>query len=146
VLLLKNRNTDQYPHNKCGESEGVSIERNVAMRNHELIERCKQLSSEKTEKSGSVQIPKGFAVAKVKDLRQIRFAINETVTRNKTSEVIFASEQVVFVLADGSPDKPNHSVMRLHKKLDRPLYKKLLQSLMSSFRSDSDWSTDATNN
>jgi hypothetical protein len=139
-LLLKSTNSDQFPHNKCGESEGLSIEREVAARKQELIEQCRQLSIKKSEKIGRGLIPKGFAIAKVKELRQMRFETDEFV--KKGAETIFLSEQIVFVLADGGPDKLHHSVMRLHEKIDRPLYKKLVARLRFAFRPVSAWNAD----
>lgn len=142
VLLLRSNNTEQFPHNKCGESEGVSVERDIAARKRELIECCKQLSSEKSKKAQNAQTPKGFSVAKVKALRQMRFEADQSVKRGKHTDTIISSEQIVFVLADGRPDRPNHCVMRLHKKIDRTLWKKILEKLFVAFRPGADCGAD----
>jgi hypothetical protein len=58
-LLLKSTDSERFPHNKCGESEGVSIERDISAREGELLERCKVIASKKS--TPVQQTPMGFA-------------------------------------------------------------------------------------
>jgi hypothetical protein len=127
-LLLKSKDTKDYPHNSCGESQGVSVERGICTRMDELLQKSEEFANAKSTNT-KVQQSKGVAIAKVGCLRQIRFDTTQEVKRNKLTETISPSEQLVFILADGGQDNPYHAVVRLHKKIDRILHKKVVESL-----------------
>jgi hypothetical protein len=90
-LLLKSKDSEKYPHNECGKSEGVSVERDVLTRRDELLRKSEKLAIAKA-RNRSEQTSKGIAVAKVKCLRQIRFYTKQEVKINKLSETILPSE------------------------------------------------------
>jgi hypothetical protein len=115
-LLLTSKDSEKYPHNQCGESEGVSVERDVLTRWDELLRKSEKLAIAKSKNTWE-QTSKGVAIAKVECLRQIRFDTKQEVKRNKLIETIPPSEQLVFILADGGQDNPYHAVLRVHIKL-----------------------------
>ncbi len=133
-LLLTNTDNETFPHNKCGQSEGVSLDRDPSGRKEELVAKCLTLSEAKS------QTPKRFAVAKAINLRNIRFNEDETGRRGGGKHLICSSDQIVFILADGGDNNPYHAIVRLHEKIDRSLYKKLLEPLMAAFTPFSEWS------
>lgn len=136
-LLLTSRDSVKYPHNRCGESEGVSVERDVVTRKDELLRKSHELAA--GSKNTKAQTSKGFTIAKVECLRQIRFDNNHQIGRNKVTETVHALEQLVFILADGGSDNPYHCVLRLNKKIDRTLHKKIVERLRVAFVPFSDW-------
>jgi hypothetical protein len=105
-LLLTSSDSEKYPHNRCGESEGVSLERDAVTRKDEILQKSHQLAAE--SKNKKAQISKGFAIANVECLRRIRFDSNHQIKRNKVTETVHASEQLVFILADGGSNNPYH--------------------------------------
>ena len=134
VLLLTNTDSEKFPHNKCGQSEGVSLDRDPSGRKEELVAKCLTLCETKS------QTPKCFAVVKAINLRKIRFDKDETGRRGGGKHLICSSDQIVFILADGGDNNPYHAIARLHEKIDRSLYKKLLEPLMAAFTPFSEWS------
>jgi hypothetical protein len=97
-LLLTSKDSEKYPHNKCGESEGVSVERDVLTRRDELIRKSEKLAIAKSKNTWE-QTSKGIAIAKVECLRQIRFDTKQEIKRNKLIETIPALEQLVFIFS-----------------------------------------------
>jgi hypothetical protein len=136
-LLLTSSDSEKYPHNRCGESDGVSLERDAVTRKDEILQKSHQLAAE--SKNKKAQISKGFAIANVECLRRIRFDSNYQIKRNKVTETVHALEQLVFILADGGLNNPYHCVLRLNKKIDRTLHKKVVERLRVAFVPFSDW-------
>ena len=101
VFNLANTDSEKFPHNKCGQSEGVSLDRDPSGRKEELVAKCLTLCATKS------QTPKCFAVVKAINLRKIRFDKDETGRRGGGKHLICSSDQIVFILADGGDNNPD---------------------------------------
>lgn len=103
-----------FVENKCGDSDGVSLDRFPPATDASL--------RAKSAEQARDRIPLGAAVAEVAQLRALRIQEIEG--------------QVVFVLVDGSLGRPGHAVLRLHPSLEgrKGLAKKVRQQILRLFR------------
>jgi hypothetical protein len=88
--------------NVCGDSDGLSVVRNIDLADGEILKRSAIQSAVRQNRT-----PRGASVASVFALRNIRTVDNP-------------DKQVVFVYDDPKTDDPYHAVVRGEQCLDNP--------------------------
>ncbi len=114
-LMPGGKGSTKLFENLCGASSGVSVQRTPPSDNDDLQRRSSELAA---RKQGRVAL--GAAPALVRALRKIR--IEER------------SDQVVFVMVDGSIDDPGHAIIRLNPHLSPGLARKVRERIIRLFR------------
>ena len=127
-LNLRSRDTDRHPHNRCGESEGLSLERTDLSRRESIAAR----SAEVAKNIGENQQAYGAAITTAGDLRSVRLSKTVVSTRPGNLEIT-TDMQVAFVLADGSAGKERHSVLRFHPATDKVVHAIIREKVMAAF-------------
>jgi hypothetical protein len=133
-LNLKSKDSEAYPHNRCGQSEGLSLERVSCSDRDSLRERSADMAREDAT-------PMGAAVAVAGDLRGKRLLAP---MENTHKVAIDAAQQIAFVLADGGTSNPGHAVMRFHPATDRVIHNKIVERVLEAFIAFSAWESRCT--
>lgn len=99
----------------CGKSAGVSVQRTPPASENSLREMSASLAAQKAGRE-----PRGAALARAQSLRKIRIPQFDG--------------QVVFILPDGSPGDPGHTVVRIHPEISGGLRKKVREQIVKLFQ------------
>jgi hypothetical protein len=111
-LELSRRDTLDH---SCGESGGASVQRVWSTSIESLLQQSRDMAAAKPNRQSI-----GVALAEAEQLRKIA-----------TDQV---PGQVVFLLPDGSPEDPGHTVIRFHPTIRGGLRQKIRKAIIDEFK------------